>query len=130
MSAHEDPSRRVGDRWARATDAELPPLDVARGRDRLLAANETIAQARARRARRAWTSLAAAALIGAFAVGFFVRSRTGYTFTLDGKSAVVGARLEANDLVERRIRFSEGSTIALAPDSIMAVSEVDGRGAI
>jgi hypothetical protein len=129
MGPEGNPLERFGDRWARATDEELPPIDAARGRELLLAANERLLLERARRSRRTWALISAAALACAFAIGFFTRSRAAYTFTVDAESAPVGASVETNGAAPRQILFSEGSTMKIAPASVLQVREVDRKGA-
>jgi hypothetical protein len=113
----------------RATEEDLPSLDVARGRDRLLAANDVLASARRRTRGRVWIWFAAATLVAALAIGFALRPSSAYTFTLDGKRASIGARVDANE-AERRVQFSDGSTFVVSSESSLGVSDVDRRGAV
>ncbi len=129
MRADRDSLDRFGDRLARATEEELPALDVARGRDRLLWANDALASTRSRPRGKVWIWFAAATLLAALAVGIALGSSPAYTFTLDGKRASIGAHVEANE-AERRVQFSDGSTLVVSAGSSLDVNDVDRRGAV
>jgi len=131
MAGEQPKMDRLAERWRRASDAALSPLDMQQSRERLLAAQRELS--RRRRAGRVseWRWLAAATLtIAGVAVALFWRfGSTPYTFTVDGKPASVGAHLAADTAAEL-LRFSEGSTIVLARDSRLGVTDIDRRGAV
>jgi transmembrane sensor len=129
MNPELDPMKQLSEHWARATEREAPTFDMVEGRDRLLTAQRELAGKRARKPSTVWMWIAAATLVGGFAIGFFVRSISTYSFTVDGRLALPGANV-VTSTAEQQIQFSEGSIIVAGPASVVAVRDVDGRGAI
>jgi transmembrane sensor len=129
MGSEHSSLERFGERWAEAADAEQPRLDAQRGRDRLVASHQALRGRDLRRAGRRWRWIAAATLMVGFAIGFWVRSFSIHTFTIDARPAAAGAQVETQ-AVEQVLLFSGGNRITLAPDSQLHVREVDGQGAL
>src|SRR5262249_26965358 len=103
------------------------PIDVARGRQRLIEAQRALApRARARVRRRVW--MAAAAFAALLAIVRLVWLRP-ITFERAGVRAEAGAWLATDGAGERPLRFSEGTVVVLAPGSRGRVDELRARGA-
>jgi hypothetical protein len=120
-------NERVWAAWAREAREATPPVDTARGRERLLTAQRSLGQrARTRVRRRAW--MVAASVAAVLAIGRLVWFRP-LTFERAGVDAEPGAWLAADGVDELPLRFSEGTLVVLARDSRGRVDELQTRGA-
>jgi hypothetical protein len=119
--------KRLVDVWIESFDAQEPPIDRARGRERVL----EVQRALGRRAKRlVWMrpALLAAAMFALVAVGVkFWPSTT--TFTVAGQRGEVGEWLATAASEELALDFSEGTHVAFEGGSRGRVEHVTRNGA-
>jgi hypothetical protein len=113
--------------WAREAHAATPPVNPARGRARLLAAQRSLApRARARLRRRVWGLAVCVALLPLIARLVWFRP---ITFERAGVHEEPGAWLATDGAAELPLRFSEGTEVLLLRGSRGRVDELRTRGA-
>lgn len=127
MSADERSRERFARAWSAAVEGALPPLDLERGAVQLANALQRRKTTRSRS--KARFVLAAAAVLAVVltvaSFRFFFSSRGALELTVDGKQASVAERV--GSAAPHLVRFSDGSTISLEPESSLEVTEVDSH---
>jgi hypothetical protein len=125
MSDNEATRARFARAWAAAVERALPPFNVERGAVRLLEALNQRKRKPALSLRVVLVAAAIAAIVLAVASFRSVFTQGGLELTVDGKEATSADRL--GDAEPHLVRFSDGSTISLARESSLEVSEVNAH---
>ena len=132
MTSNEEVLSGLG-KLARRTsaDAEQSHRGGGVGRARFI---DAVTEARVGRARRGWSAALIVALTASLVVGVFVaflalRSKATLQFALEGATVANGGFAQAPATGDATLRFSDGSTVVLAPGSSARVDELRERGA-
>jgi TolA-binding protein len=125
MNGDDRARERFARAWTGAVGRALPPLGVERGAARLVAALQKRRDSRSRSTR--WVLVTAAMLAVALGVASwrFIGGKAAPALTVDGKQATTGDPF--GDAEPHLVRFSNGSTITLDPQSSLEVSEVNAN---
>lgn len=124
MGRSVNPLEPLGRRVAATQDRQLAGFSLADAKRRLLA----------RKPRVEWrmrAALLAAALLALLAVLVFARREPPpLTFVVASDPGHLGEWMAPRDSAETPVKFSDGSTVTLAPASRARVASADGRGAV
>ena len=127
MDDEVSPLEKLGRTIAAAQEGEIVDA-VARARERVVAGRRSRA-AHSRPRSKAWLVAVAAAFALALVVVLGPREDAPLTFEVDSVPGVVGRRMMAPPARELPMRFSDGTTMLLAPASSGAVDATNHEGA-